>query len=135
MPDILERKDKVARKNHTCSYCNGTIEKGTSYEYAKLKDGGELYEWKNHKECGFIAQQLWSYIDPDEGMTEEDFQEGCMEFCKAFICLDCNKKTEDCYYCLDKIFAFLQNYDFKRIKEKNGWMYTWECVPKENQDL
>lgn len=132
MPQVLDNHDRIARKQHTCSYCRGIIEKGKTYEWAKLAYEGELYEWKNHKECGFIAHQLWQYIGPDEGMTEEDFQEGCASFCAEFICSDCKEKEEKCYYCIDKIYEFLQKNDFKRITPPRDWMQKWVCVPKEN---
>lgn len=132
MPQTLDNHDRVARKPHTCSYCGGTIEKGETYEWAKLAYDGELYEWKNHKKCGFIAREIWDYIDPYEGMTEEDFQEGCASFCTELICPDCEEKEEDCYYCIDKIYAFLQENDFKRIAPPGDWMKKWVGVPKEN---
>lgn len=127
----LDGKERVARKQHYCSYCNGIIEKGESYEWAKLIYEGQLYEWKNHKKCGFIAHELWDYIEPDEGMTEEDFNEGCAEFCSTFICPGCEAATHDCYYCLDKIYDFLQTHDFRRVKSENGWTNAWKCYPKE----
>lgn len=139
--DILVDKKRKARKNHQCDYCDGIIEKGEIYDYAKLKsyyaDG--IYEWKSHEKCSFIAGALWNYIDPDEGMTREDFQEGCFEFCRAFICKDCehyDKENEECEkdnkFCIDKMFEFLQTHDFKRIKDKHGWSCTWKCFPKED---
>jgi hypothetical protein len=137
MPDILEQKNRIARKEHTCSYCNGKIEKGKEYEYAKLVYEGRLYEWKNHLDCGFVARELWAYIDPAEGMTEEDFQEGCREFCNVFICPECkdfDEVTEECdsedAFCLDKIAEKLRTHDFKRVKSERGWSDRWQCVPK-----
>lgn len=131
MPQTLDKKDRLARKPHICSYCGGVIAKGETYEWAKLAYEGELYEWKNHKECGAIATTLRNYIDPDEGMTEEDFREGCAAFCGEFICPDCKDKEEDCYYCLDKIYDFLQKNDLKRITPQGDWTQKWVCVPKE----
>lgn len=137
MCEILSESKRKARKPHTCNYCGEVIPKGEIYNHAKLK-ADDLYEWKSHERCSFIASELWNYIDPDEGMTESDFQEGCQEFCKAFICPDCTNadiEADDCnldkIYCADKIYEYLQTHDFKRAKDKRGWLGVWKCVPKE----
>ena len=145
MPDILQSKERKARKEHVCNYCNGRINKGEIYDWASLKNNGDLYEWKNHIDCGFIAQQLWQYIDPDDGLTEEDFQEGCREFCKEFCCPGCPKcNTEeyedlecndDLVYCLDKIVDKLRTHDFKKVKKDGDWMPVWRCYPKEAENI
>ena len=136
MPEILQEKERKARKPHVCDYCGKTIEKGEAYEWAKLKYEEIIYEWKNHKKCGFIASELWSYIDPDNGMTEEDFQEGCCEFCHAFVCPDCDqydKEFEDCSkdesYCIDKIYGFLQAHELYKDR-REGWFDVWKCKDK-----
>lgn len=138
MPDLLEQKDRKARKPHTCNYCGEVIQKGEVYEWAKLCYDGQLYEWKNHKKCGFVSSALWSYIDPDEGMTDEDFSNGCFEFCREFICKDCQKfdaDSEDCkdylMYCVDKIYDFLQTHDFKKDSER-PWI--WKCFDKKKME-
>ena len=129
MSDILEQKERVARKEHRCDYCFEIINKGEKYEWAKLVDDCQLYEWKNHIKCGFIARELWSFIDPDNGMTENDFKEGLSEFCNAFICPSCKEKDEECYYCIDKAYDFLQTHELTLTKDKRcGWV--WKCIPK-----
>lgn len=130
MPEILDEKDRKARKEHSCDYCQEIIKKGETYEWASLK-ADELYEWKNHKRCGFIARELWSFIDPNDGMTESDFQEGCAEFCDVFICKGCSDRDEDCYYCLDKIYEVLQRKKLELEHGKCGILY-W--VLKERVD-
>lgn len=140
MPEILQRKGRTARKPHTCSYCGGVIEKGETYDWAKLAHEGEIYEWKNHKKCGFIASELWSYIDPDDGMTDEDFRDGCLEFCQTFICPDCkqyDKEFEDCskgeLYCIDKIYDFLQTNELYKDYHKGCFEY-WKCRKRKSAE-
>lgn len=140
MPETLQRKDRTARKPHTCSYCGDVIEKGEVYKWAKFAYEGEIYEWKNHKKCGFIASELWSYIDPDEGMAEEDFQDGCREFCQRFICPDCkqyDKEFEDCAkdetYCIDKIYDFLQTHELYKDR-REGWFEVWKCRKRNDAE-
>jgi hypothetical protein len=137
MPEVIREEQRKARKPHTCSYCGEVIQPGETYDYAVLRDGGDMYDWKSHKTCSFIASTLWNYIDPDEGMTEEDFQQGCTDFCRAFICPNCpdaDREAEDCKldrtYCVDKIYEFLQTHDFRRVTDNHGWTYTFKCFPK-----
>jgi hypothetical protein len=132
MPEILENKKRIAKKQHKCSYCGEAIEKGYTYDYQKLVHDGYLYEWKNHIECGVIASELWNYVDPNEGMTEEDFKEGCRDFCDTFICPSCNKYDDEyggCKdgkrYCIDKISETLKTNSFKRVKKDRDWTEKW----------
>jgi len=138
VPEILSECVRTARNPHRCNYCSQTIQKGEKYSFAKLKYDG-IYECKCHLKCQEIASALWSYIDPDEGMTEEDFQEGCFEFCRAFICPGCECFSEDdCekdeQYCIDKVYAHLQTHDFRRVKDERGWGHTFKCIPKEAKE-
>lgn len=139
MPEILIDTKRKSRKSHICDYCGDVIQKGETYDYAKLKSeySEGIYEWKSHEKCSFIASQLWSYIDPDDGMTQEDFEEGCRDFCRVFLCPQCpdaDNEVEECkldkQYCIDKIYGHLQTHDLKCIKDKHGWTYTWKCVPR-----
>lgn len=136
MSEIINSVERKARKSHTCDYCNGTIAKGTVYKYEKLVDGSELYEWKSHLDCSMVASELWCYLDLDGGMTQEDFDEGCRDFCNTFICPNCNTITEDCYYCLDKIVAMLKKYELKRVinKEKNSWERVFKLFERKEKD-
>jgi len=136
MPDILRSEKRKARKSHVCSFCGKTINPGEIYDYNVLIFDG-VYDWKAHETCAYIASALWNYIDPFDGMTEEDFQEGCIEFCRTFICPDCpnmDSDSDDCavdkYFCTDKIYEVLQSYDFKKVKSENGWIHTWKLISK-----
>lgn len=88
MPELIAQETRKARKPHRCDYCGEMIEKGEVYEYATLKFDG-IYHWSNHVRCGKIAQKIWDYADPDEGMTADDYTETCQEVCQTFICPDC----------------------------------------------
>ena len=87
MIEILKSYERTARKRHVCDYCDAYIEPGEKYDYATLVDcDGHLYEWKSHKECSFIASEIWDFADPDEGMTGDDFRDTCREICITFVC-------------------------------------------------
>ena len=138
MIEVIREEQRKARKPHTCSYCGEVIQPGEIYNHDVLAYDGNMYEWKSHQKCMYIATALWEYIDPDEGMTAEDFDEGCIDFCRAFICPDCpdaDLEVEDCKlgrtHCIDKIYDFLQTHDFRRVKYEHGWGCTFKCFPKE----
>lgn len=142
MADILDNKIRTARKDHTCNYCGDVIHKGEKYDYSKLVQDGELYEWKCHLECNNIANILWEYIDPWEGMTEDDFYEGCRDFCRVFICPGCQYADKETYddlecnldksYCLNKITEKLKYNDFRKVKrDPDDWYSVWKLFPKE----
>lgn len=93
--EIISEKDRKARKPHICDYCGGTIEAGEVYNHCVIK-GDDIYTWDAHIVCKSVASDLWDYIDPWEGMTADDFQEGCQEFCRTFICPDCKQWNDGC---------------------------------------
>lgn len=117
MPELIKDECRKARKRHLCNYCGHDIEPGEKYNYSLLKDGGDVYSWRAHEKCNFIATELWDYIDPWEGLDEDQFQEGCFDFSRAFVCPDCEKWDMDAgcdddeSYCLDKIYELLQKYE------------------------
>ena len=136
MPVVLNEKMTKARKPHRCDYCGETIEKGEIYNIAALIQDGEIYKWKEHSKCHYIAQRLWKYIGPEEGLGEDGFKDGCANFCGNFICPHCDQMvseteecTEDHSYCLDKIYDFLQTHTLKRA---DNWFRTW--VAEEIKD-
>ncbi len=129
--EILQEYERKARKEHICNYCGGVIKKGERYHYSKIK-GDDLYEWKSHLACIKAATGLWDFIDPDEGMSSDDFCDGCHEFCKTFICPDCEhyeKETEECLaddsFCVDKIAEIFENYDLIKDREGPLW-WRWQ---------
>lgn len=139
MPDLISQQDRKARKAHTCSYCNGTIKKGEIYEHSKLAYEGEIYEWKSHKDCSMVANELWEFID----MTGDDFSESCRAFCDAFICPGCEKyNTEeydgecgaDNYYCPDKITEVLKKYELRQVKDTKGWLCTFKLFERKSKE-
>jgi hypothetical protein len=136
MSTMLKYETRKARKLHTCNYCNGSIVPSAEYKYSVHVQDGQLFDWKAHLKCEFIAHELWRYVDPDEGMTQEDFQEGCSAFCFDFVCKDCdryefedNECRDDHYYCLDKIYDLLQTHTLSRKKT-----YGWELKERKSKN-
>ena len=116
MPEFISQGERKARKEHTCNYCGEKIEKGETYRFAFLKDGGDVYQWKGHLRCNFIAIELWRY---------------------TFVCPDCEHyKNEECTqdkpYCLDMIAEILK--ENKLVKEKGEYSrQIWKLVPRERK--
>ena len=71
----LDRKIRVARKEHECDFCGFKIEKGEKYDWSKNVYDGMLYEWKSHLSCLELASKLNMFEECDEGVTSEDFYE------------------------------------------------------------
>lgn len=133
MIEIISDKDRKARKPHICDYCGGTIATGEIYNHCVIK-GDDIYTWDAHIVCKSVASDLWDYIDPWEGMTADDFQEGCQKFCRTFICPDCKQWNDGCEqeepFCIQKIYNLLKTYDFVREKRKYG-LFVWKLVAKK----
>jgi hypothetical protein len=138
--ELIAQRHRVARKEHKCDLCNGQIEKGTKYSYAFIKDNGDHWSFKSHLECEFVANELWDFINPWDGMRDDDFLDGCHDFCQHMICPKCphfdgNCCDQDEYFCFDKIVEVLKEYDFTLVKcdlpEARG-KRCWGFVKKEN---
>lgn len=78
MAEVLQEKSPIARKEHRCDYCGGTIHAGERYVNQTLVYDGTVYPWKSHEHC----YSLTSYIeyDPDYGISEDDFQSWVNEY-------------------------------------------------------
>jgi hypothetical protein len=51
MATTLSSKERIARKEHRCSYCRCIINKGNIYRNSAMLYDGDFYEWKTHLEC------------------------------------------------------------------------------------
>ena len=78
--ECLSEKWVIARKEHKCTYCGLTIEKGERYHYSFIVNWRDAYPWKAHRFCKeqagkFIRDNWYDYAS--EGLCSGDFQE-CM---------------------------------------------------------
>lgn len=138
MIELISSKKRKANKPHICDYCRETIQVGEDYQIDTLKCD-EIYTWKAHLKCIEITSDLWGYADPDEyGMDSDLFIETVSDFCRIFVCPDCEKYSveEECdewpINCIDKVYAFLQKHDLVSTRDKYG-RRCWKCVQKEEQ--
>ena len=127
--DVISSKIVKARKEHTCGYCNQSIHPGELYHRQFITNGADHYEWLSHMKCNFLANYLWYYIGPIEGMTSEEFIEGCRQFKNQFVCEECTE-YHNCNRhetCMDQIYAFGLRHSLKYTKF--GAFWTWKCIP------
>lgn len=70
-PSCFKQKDRKARKSHTCSECNKTIEAGETYHYESGVWDGTPQDFKicndcisvrNTFFCSFMYHQLWEDV-------------------------------------------------------------------------
>lgn len=141
--ETIARRYRVAKKDHCCDFCRGQIAKGEKYSYSFIRDGGDHWSHKAHLECEFVANELWGWINPWDGMTDDDFMDGCNTFCRKMICPNCaswddeyNECRNDESYCIDKITEKLMEYDFCLVKPPESMKVPagrryWGLVKKE----
>ena len=127
---------RTARKEYSCDYCGGKIKPGERYEHYTGKYDGDIYVWKAHERCVFVAHEIWDYVDPDEGMDADAFYEGCSDVCRTFVCPDCGKwDTDECdeSYCMDKLVALFQKKElYKDRRDRFGATY-WKLREREKE--
>lgn len=132
---------RKARKPHKCDWCGQVIEKGEQYEYQKFVCDGQMYDWKAHLACSRVVSAIWDYFDPDDGMSDDEFADGCQEVCQRFICPDCPKwikEYEECEddesYCIDKMDEFFQTHELYEDRSMRTYRYkAWKCREKEKK--
>lgn len=73
--EVLDRKNRVAKKEHTCNFCGFKIATGEKYNWQKNVNDGMLYEFKVHLSCLELASKLNMFEECDEGVTGDDFIE------------------------------------------------------------
>lgn len=73
---ILKDTTPIARKEHRCEFCYGTIAVGQQYRRQTNIVDGEIGDFICHTECMEVARMLDMFddCDPDYGLTDEMFR-------------------------------------------------------------
>ena len=71
MSELLRSTKPTARKRHQCAACLEHIEPGEQYVRSSYTEDGHAYDWKEHRDCHTVIQQLF-----DDGCFDDD---GCPE--------------------------------------------------------
>lgn len=137
--EVIRTKIKIARKEHRCSFCGCKISKGEQYRHSTNKCDGSLYVWRAHLHCQTLCGEIWNYVDPDEGMTSDQFIDAVRELSDTFYCpFHCDKfdkETQDCDdfdddSCVRKFAEFMQSRELRLVLDPNRGM-CWRLVKKE----
>lgn len=75
----IRQVNSKARKQHTCDYCIGKIEKSEVYSRGTHVHDGDIYTWKSHLGCSELARLIYDRFAGDYGLTADDFNEGVRE--------------------------------------------------------
>ena len=129
--EVIRTKINKARKEYRCSFCGCKISKGEQYERSTNKCDGSLYEWRAHLHCQTLCDKIWNYVDPDEGMTSDQFIDAVRELSDTFYCpFHCDKfdkETRDCDdfdndSCVRKFAEFMQSRELRLVLDPNHGM-------------
>lgn len=128
-----------AKKVHICDFCGKTIDIGTKYSYQFNKEGEECWSFYCHLECDFLSNQLYDYIDPWDGIGDDEFRTGVMSFCQTTCCAYCprwDSEEKECKddkdYCIDKCVEIFKQFDFTSIKKEGIPWSIWSLTPKKH---
>ena len=138
----LTHKHVKARKPHHCDLCGCVIQKGEVYERQSNVADGQLYTFRAHLHCQDLSSAIWNYVDPDEGMTGDYFQDAVQALADTFYCrFHCdkwNKEKQDCECrfstdtCIKAFAKFMEKRELFLVKDSLGM--CWKLVEKEKGD-
>ena len=84
--EMLTQYSRKARKRHRCGFCGRTIEKGERYKEQRCIGDGGPYVFRAHERCQRVSNAIWDYVDPDNGMTQDEFCDAVNELMSTFFC-------------------------------------------------
>ena len=84
--EMLAQCSRKARKRHSCGFCGRTIEKGERYKEQRCIGDGGPYVFRSHERCQRVSNAIWDYVDPDNGMTQDEFCDAVNELMSTFFC-------------------------------------------------
>lgn len=135
--EMLTRCFRKASKRHSCGLCGRAIEKGETYEELRCVGGGGLYVFRSHERCQRISNAIWDYVDPDDGMTRDDFCNAVNELMSTFFCpFRCDrfdkengecKEDRPCTDCIAKFDEYLKTHQLV-LDTKEPWSWRMKEV-------
>ena len=84
--EMLTQYFRKAHKRHSCGFCGRTIEKGERYKEQRCIGDGGPYVFRSHERCQRVSNAIWDYVDPDNGMTQDEFCDAVNELMSTFFC-------------------------------------------------
>ena len=90
MDEFYREETPIARKEHKCDLCHGTISKGERYVHITQSDSGDIFDRKYHIGCNNLVDR---YVR-NEGGYVDDFKEyDVIEDIFDRVCFDCVHRT------------------------------------------
>jgi hypothetical protein len=125
---ITYPKETKAKKKHSCNFCLDKIKVEEIYIKSTHVFDGQIYDWKTHKNCSYIAKKLNMYNDCDDGVTDDIFQETISE--KHFDLLISKFPENE----IKNYSDIIQQLRYVRFKEKLGYVIRhYLKLDKESQ--
>lgn len=92
MFEFIAESTHTARKTHTCSECNTTIESGQKYTATKCLWDGDFELSKAHVECIAAGNDMMDLLEVDEGRyfivdgmsNDSDCKDDVLAHCKDY---------------------------------------------------
>ena len=132
MTEFIDSRVVKARKEHCCDYCQEAIVTGSKYQNFTGKAEGQVFHWKSHLICNFVANQLATkYAYSDEGMNELRYHDAVNDFFDEFIvCKDVGLKTFPEKIAM--VANVLKDYEFVEELKKPNKPYSrfWNPVKR-----
>ena len=138
--EVIERRNVRARKDHRCDLCGCVIAKGELHEWQKNKCNGELYVFRVHLHCQELSGKIWDYVDPDEGMCDDEFYDALLALASIFYCpFHCDEYEEDMCdcdrgfdadVCVRRFAKFMESRELRLLKDFDG-VTRWRMVKVE----
>ncbi len=88
MSKILERRERRARKAHSCDICNTKITPGESYIHLVFADVGKVFDRYQHIHCDALAERYCMANGCDEYDSGE-----VREWAEDEICTECEGRN------------------------------------------
>ena len=140
--NVISRKVVKARKDYHCDFCGCKIPKGERHDCSINKQNGELYTWRTHLHCQTLCDKIWNYVDPDEGMTSDEFINAIRELADTFYCpfhcdkfdketLECESEFDD-DVCVKRFAKFMETHELELVNEPNRGL-CWRMVEIESE--
>tara|TARA_Y100001951_G_C11293539_1_gene273933 strand:- start:1978 stop:2334 length:357 start_codon:yes stop_codon:yes gene_type:complete len=79
---LIYSKETKARKQHTCDYCGFKIKIGETYQRSFNSDGGDVWTWKNHKDCEQLCRDMGMFKEVPEGVDYDCFWQYVFDYFK-----------------------------------------------------
>ena len=137
---MIRCKRRKARKEYYCDLCGGKILKDECYERQINQFDGRMYTWRTHLHCQNLCSKIWNYVDPDEGMTGDEFCDAVQDLMSTFYCpFHCDeydRDTQDCDrgfdtdVCVKRFAQFMETRELLPVRDPNRRFY-YRIVKKE----